>query len=146
MMLGWIGGSYVIPNVPPNQPFDLVPNATFAASLNGNITYNSSTGVVTLLPGKPYRITARLSANFMQNNGFSNTYHICDVSNNPLTPNAEGLISSHTGASTGTEPSVVDLIFIPSSQLSCFKLRVVASNGSCVLNPARCSIVIQSIY
>lgn len=146
LMLGWVGAPYVIPNTPPNQPMDLIPNATFAMGPNNNISYNSTSGIITLAPGKVYRITVRLGANYMQNNGFSTIYQLVDVANNLLSPNAEGLIACHSGASTGTQSSVNDIIFVPSPQLNSFKLRVLLSNGTCTLHPSRCSLIVQSLY
>jgi hypothetical protein len=125
---------------------DLVPNGIFYLSPNGGISYNVNSGIITLSAGKVYRITARLSGNYMQNNGFSTTYAFTDTSNNLLTPNAEAVIASHSGASVGTQSSVNDIVFIAPPQTSAFKLRVTSSNGTCTLNPLRCSICIQSIY
>jgi len=146
MMLGWVGPAYTINNIGPNQQMDLVPNATFYSSPNNNLQYNNVSGFITLMPGKAYRLTASISGRFMQNNGFSFTYQWVDSSNNPLTPNAEAVATSHNGAVDGTQASVNDIIYVPPSTAYVVKLRVLCSSGAFLVLPCRSSIVVESIY
>jgi len=147
LMLGWVGPDYTINNIGPNQQMDLVPNAIFYNSPNNNnLQYNNVSGFITLVAGKAYRLTANISGRFMQNNGFSMTYQWVDSSNNPLTPNAEAVATSHNGGVDGTQVSVNDIIYVPPSTAYVVKLRVLCSNGTFILLPCRTSIVVESIY
>lgn len=144
-MLGWVGPMYVIPNIPPNTQIDLIPNAVFNLGSTGGISYNNMNGVITLSSGKVYRLTARLTGKFMQNNGFAMVYAWVDANNNVLTPNSEASVNSHSGASIGTQPSVNDIVYSTNNNSTFVKLRALSSDGTCTLVPCRCSVVIVEI-